>query len=62
MTLNLQLALWAIAAIFLAGGFYADLRSRLSRVEKMLGNGTPGVFVRRNELREYVHEILKDQE
>ena len=51
MTIDLQVALWGIGVIFLGGGMYADIRTRLGRMEKMLGNGTPGMFVRRDEMK-----------
>lgn len=50
MTIDVQVALWGVGVIFLGGAMYADVRARLSRVEKMLGNGSPGLFVRRDEM------------
>ena len=36
---------------------YGDLRARLRRMEKMLGNGEPGVFVRRSEHQELERRV-----
>lgn len=56
--MDLQVALWAIGIIFAGGIAYGDLRSGqnslregLKRMEKMIGNGHPGVFARRDELK-----------
>lgn len=56
MTVDSQVALWAVGIIFLGGGMYADVRTRLERMEKMLGNGHPGVFVRHEELDQMVRQ------
>lgn len=54
MTITVQVAMWAVGIIFVGGGMYADVRTRLGRMEKMLGNGSPGVFVRHEELEQMV--------
>ena len=49
-----------IALVFLIGGFYAEMKIRMSRIEKVLGIGRNseenGVFIRRREV-----DILKKQ-
>ena len=54
MTIQWEVAIWAIGLVFVGGGMYSDVRTRLGRMEKMLGNGHPGVFVRHDELAQIV--------
>lgn len=58
MTLSLQVAMWSASVIFVNGGFQAVTLFRLRKIEEMIGNGKPGVFVRREEhLGERVHDL-----
>lgn len=41
--------MWAAGIIFVGGGAYFDLRRRVASIEKAVGNGVPGVFLRRAE-------------
>jgi hypothetical protein len=51
MTISTPIIIAAVGAIFVFGGFQALTLWRLLRIEKMLGNGVPGVFPRRDEVR-----------
>lgn len=59
MTIPAQIAAWAVGVIFVTGGFHAVVLWRLSRIEKMLGNGVPGVFPRRDEVRLMIAEAAE---
>lgn len=50
MTVSEVVALWGIGTLVGIGTVYGDIRSRLGRMEKLLGNGTPGVFVRKEAM------------
>lgn len=55
MTIDLQLALWAIGVIFVAGAMYGDLRGKIKRLEKALGTDGETPFMTRREF-EAIHE------
>lgn len=44
----------------LVAALLADIRNRLIRIEEMVGNGKPGVLVRREEMKLYVQEQLQE--
>ena len=59
MTIPPHILVWGIGAIFFAGGFQALTLWRLVRIEKMLGNGVPGVFPRREEVKLLIQEAVR---
>lgn len=67
MTINSDIALWSIGVLFAIGGAWWDTKSKLARFQEMLGNGKPGIFVRKTELdllmaaREKDHTIFREE-
>ena len=47
MTIDAQVALWAIGTLLVIGGFYADTRRRLAWLERCMNGDSP--FLRKNE-------------
>jgi hypothetical protein len=47
---DVQLAIWSVGILLAGGVLYGDVRARLKGIESMIGNGKPGVFVKRDEL------------
>lgn len=59
MNVDVHVTLWAVGIIFLGGAAYADMRVRVGRIEKAIGNGIPGVFLRRNEAKLMVEDATR---
>jgi len=60
MTISTQVAMWGIGIIFVLGGFQSVVLYRLTQIEKKLGNGSMGVFPRRDEVRVMISEAMDE--
>ena len=46
----ITITLWSITGLLITGIKFGSLQTDINYIKKMIGNGTPGVFVRRSEV------------
>jgi len=54
--------IWGIGILFFIGVTHGKITTRLEHLESLLGNGKPGVFIRRDEVNVWLEKAAHDHE